>query len=147
MQSENKQKEIEPMVSTTVKDKQSVALPQPLPIPHPAEQPQTPISSLNLGLAFMTPVAHTTPSVALLSSVLANNFDPIKLYVEFTDVEKINKETLTKYFVKEMKVVFSGVWDGKLLKGAIRSIENAYRQIKHEKLRDSAAKKAREAKS
>ena len=118
------------------------AAPQPSSAQRAAENLETPVASPTT-IALQTPLARNG---AQQSSFLANSSDPLKLYVEFIDVEKINKETLTKYIVREMKVTFSGMWDGKLLKGAIRSIENSYKQIKHSKLRESAARRAKEAK-
>lgn len=86
------------------------------------------------------------PPVVGLSSALALSSDPLKMYVEFKNVDKFSREQGCKITQKEMVVTFSGMWDGKMLKAAIRSIENSYKQIKHEKLKESAARKAKEAK-
>ena len=37
----------------------------------------------------------------------------------------------------EIKVVFSGVWNGRMLRGAVRALERQYKAIKHTVTRDA----------
>ena len=117
--------------TTTVAPAQTIAQP-PTKAPHGAILPK--ISGV-----LMHPPVMTGPA---LSKELGAISDTLSIYVEFCDVTRRNRETLENQTLREMKVTFGGMWDGKMLKAAIRSIERSYKQIKYEVLKQSAAMKA-----
>lgn len=87
------------------------------------------------------------PSFRFAQGLSSTGIDDCKIVIEYKQMEQVNKETLEKGTYKGMSVIFSGQWDGRMLKGAIRAIERAYAAVKHGIMREAASRRAKEAKS
>ena len=52
-----------------------------------------------------------------------------------------NRNILIDFYDNQCHTTFSGYWDGKMIKAALRSIERQYAATKHMMTRDAAAKR------
>jgi hypothetical protein len=87
-------------------------------------------SPVALGLSLKTPLplTHTAKD---LSNFLGHSVDPKSLVCEVKT---------GKGGQMEVTVNFSGMWDGKYIRGAIRAIEHEYKKLKHNVTRMNAGK-------